>query len=225
MKKILIVDDEAQIRQLISRYAEHEGYQVTTAENGKMALGLCRSQSFDAVILDIMMPEMDGFTALKEIRKLQDIPVIMLSALGSEYDKLMGFELGVEDYVVKPFSPRELMARLKVVLQRNHRETDLAEDAWLLAGTIRVNTLARTAWVNGKDAELTAKEYDLLVYFLQNKGIALSRNQILNAVWGYDYFGDERTVDWQVKLLRKKLGQERTKIRTLRGMGYRFEEN
>ena len=224
MKKILVADDEAEIRRLVSRYAEHEGYAVSTAENGEEALGLCRSQSFDAVILDIMMPEMDGFTALKEIKAIQNVPVIILSALGSEYDKLMGFELGIDDYVVKPFSPRELMARLNVVLQRNCRNADLGKRSRLSAGTIQVDLDAHRVYVDEKEADLTAKEFDLLVYFLQNKGIALSREQILNAVWGYDYFGDARTVDWQVKLLRKKLGQERSKITTLRGTGYRFAE-
>ena len=224
MAKILIVDDETEILQLVSRYAEHEGYQVTTAVSGEEALGMIRSQGFDVVILDVMMPGMDGFTALKQLKKLQDIPVIMLTALGSEYDKLMGFELGIDDYVVKPFSPRELMARVKVVLQRNRRSPGTEETPILSAGSIRVNTQARTVRVGEQEIVLTAKEYELLVYFLQNQGIALTRDRILNAVWGYDYFGDDRTVDWQVKLLRRKLGPERDRIKTLRGMGYRFEE-
>lgn len=221
MARLLIVDDERDIAELVSRFAEHEGYTADTAENGAEAVSLCRENDYDLVILDIMMPGMDGFTVCKKIREEKKIPVIMLSALGAEYDKLMGFELGIDDYVVKPFSPRELMARVKAVLSRSG--TGRPESGITVQG-IRIDTLAREVFVDGEKKELTAKEYELLCYLVQNKGIALTRENILNAVWGYDYFGDDRTVDWQIKLLRGKLGQYRRCIVTLRGTGYRFDE-
>ena len=167
------------------------------------------------------MPDMDGFTACKEIHKEKDIPILMLSARGAEYDKLLGFEVGVDDYVVKPFSPKELMARVNVIVNR-HKSQDRTQAEIVLAG-LRIDTLGRNVFVDGTKTELTAKEYDLLMYFVENKGIALSRNQILNAVWGYEYYGDDRTVDWQIKLLRNKLGTYRGWIVTLRGVGYKFE--
>ncbi|MGN0299214.1 MAG: response regulator transcription factor [Lachnospiraceae bacterium] len=223
MAKILIVDDETDIVQLIVRFAEHEGHTVTTACNGKEAVSLCRQNSYDVIIMDIMMPEMDGFAACKEIRSKQDIPVIMLSALGQEYDKLMGFELGIDDYVVKPFSPKELMARINVVVSR-HKKNIKPRDEIILGG-LKIEPLGRNVYIDGIKAELTAKEYDLLLYFIENKGIALSREKILNALWGYDYTAEDRTVDWQIKLLRSKLGKYRSYIVTLRGMGYKFEDN
>ncbi len=221
MAYLLAVDDERDIVELISRFAEHEGHTIDTADNGKEAVRLCSENNYDLVILDIMMPEMDGFTACKEIRKQKQTPVIMLSALGTEYDKLMGFELGIDDYVVKPFSPRELMARVRAVLARN--ASGGPKDEIVIQG-IRMDTLAHEVFVDGIKTDLTAKEYELLVYFIQNKGIALTRENILNAVWGYNYFGDDRTVDWQIKLLRGKLGPYRKCIVTLRGTGYRFDE-
>ncbi len=221
MAYLLAVDDERDIVELISRFAEHEGHTVDTAGNGKEAVRLSGENDYDLIILDIMMPEMDGFTACKEIRKRKQTPVIMLSALGAEYDKLMGFELGIDDYVVKPFSPRELMARVKAVLARNASGRPKEE---IVIQGIRLDTLSHEVFVDGIRTELTAKEYDLLVYLMENKGIALTRENILNAVWGYDYFGDERTVDWQIKLLRGKLGPYRRCIVTLRGTGYRFDE-
>ncbi len=181
MAYLLAVDDEKDIVELISRFAEHEGHTIDTADNGKEAVRLCSENDYDLIILDIMMPEMDGFTACKEIRKQKQTPVIMLSALGTEYDKLMGFELGIDDYVVKPFSPRELMARVKAVLARNISGRTKAE---IVIQGIRIDTLAHEVFVDGVKTELTAKEYELLVYFVQNKGIALTRENILNAVWG-----------------------------------------
>ena len=221
MAYLLAVDDERDIVELISRFAEHERHKVDTAGTGAEAIRLCQRNDYDLIILDIMMPEMDGFTACKEIRKQKQIPIIMLSALGTEYDKLMGFELGIDDYVVKPFSPRELMARVKAVLTRNKAEKPKSE---IVIQGLRIDTLSHEAFVDGTKTELTAKEYELLIYLVQNKGIALTRENILNAVWGYDYFGDDRTVDWQIKLLRGKLGSYRKCIVTLRGTGYRFDE-
>ncbi len=221
MAYLLAVDDERDIVELISRFAEHEGHRIDTAASGKEAVRLCSENDYDLIILDIMMPEMDGFTACKEIRKQKQTPVIMLSALGTEYDKLMGFELGIDDYVVKPFSPRELMARVKAVLARQPKGKPKQE---IVVQGLRIDTLSHEVFVNGVKTELTAKEYELLVYLIQNKGIALTRENILNNVWGYDYYGDDRTVDWQIKLLRGKLGPYRKCIVTLRGTGYRFDE-
>ncbi len=221
MAYLLAVDDERDIVELISRFAEHEGHTIDTADNGKDAVRLCGENDYDLIILDIMMPEMDGFTTCKEIRKQKQTPVIMLSALGTEYDKLMGFELGIDDYVVKPFSPRELMARVKAVLARQPAGKPKQE---IVVQGLRIDTLSHEVFVDGAKTELTAKEYELLVYLAQNKGIALTRENILNNVWGYDYFGDDRTVDWQIKLLRSKLGPYRKCIVTLRGTGYRFDE-
>ena len=221
MAYLLAVDDERDIVELISRFAEHEGHTIDTADNGIEALRLCGENDYDLIILDIMMPQMDGFTVCKKLREKKKTPVIMLSALGTEYDKLMGFELGIDDYVVKPFSPRELMARVKAVLSR-HTEGKPKQET-VIQG-LRIDTLSHEVFVDGVKTEMTAKEYELLVYLIQNKGIALTRENILNAVWGYDYYGDNRTVDWQIKLLRGKLGPYRKCIVTLRGTGYRFDE-
>ncbi len=221
MAYLLAVDDEREIVELISRFAEHEGHRIDTAGSGREAVRLCEKNDYDLIILDIMMPETDGFTACKEIRKQKQTPIILLSALGAEYDKLMGFELGVDDYVVKPFSPRELMARVKAVLARRPGGNPEREIA--IQG-LRIDTLSHEVFVDGEKTELTAKEYELLLFFVQNKGVALTRENILNNVWGYDYYGDDRTVDWQVKLLRGKLRQYRKCIVTLRGTGYRFDE-
>lgn len=220
MARILITDDEIDIVRLISRYAEHDGHIVDTAAGGKEAVRLCRQNHYDVVVMDIMMPDMDGYAASREIHKIKDIPIIMLSALGTEDDKLMGFELGIDDYVVKPFSPKELMARIHVVVSRH---LSGQEGSALTAGKMEIDTLGRNVYVSHERVELTAKEYDLLLYLVRNKGIALSRDTILNAVWGYDYCGEERTVDWQVKLLRGHLGECRDYIVTLRGVGYKFE--
>ena len=223
MPRLLIVDDEADIRELIRRYAELEGYEITEASDGFEALDRCREEDFDAAIMDIMMPGMDGFTACREIRKIRDIPMLMLSARGMESDKLYGFEMGAEDYVVKPFSPRELMARLKVIVSRRASLKPAPKTEELSIGDLRIDKSGRNVFVGGAPTELTAKEFDLLLYLAENKNIVLSREKILNAVWGYEYLGLDRTVDWQIKLLRGKLGPCRDMIKTLRGVGYKLE--
>lgn len=207
---------------LIRRYAERDGYEVTAVEDGSDAIEACRSEDFDIIILDVMMPDTDGFTACRKIKEFKDIPVLMLSARGTEYDKLFGFEVGVDDYVTKPFSPKELMARVKVIIKRHGAAVPKRENILELKG-IELDTLGHTVKVDGVNTELTAKEYGILLYLMQNKGIVLTRDQILSEVWGYDYFGDDRTVDWQIKLLRNKLGKYRDCIHTIRGVGYRFE--
>lgn len=224
MAKILIVDDEPDIHQLIRRYAQREGHITMEASDGTEAVSLCRENDFDIIIMDAMMPDMDGFTACKEIRKIKDIPVLMLSARGTEYDKLFGFEVGVDDYVVKPFSPKELMARVNVIVNRHNATTGQAADkSQLTLGGLVIDTLGRNLFVEGEKTELTTKEYDLLLHLAENKGIVLTRENILNSVWGYEYQGDDRTVDWQIKLLRGKLGNCRRYIVTIRGVGYKFE--
>lgn len=228
MPKILIVDDEEEIVRLIGRYAQREGYETAVASDGSEAVELCKKYDFDMIIMDVMMPDMDGYTAVKKIRSEKDIPVLMLSARGTEYDKLFGFEVGVDDYVTKPFSPKELMARVKVILKRQAKNgtpkaSDINQTEKLVFGGLEIDIPGRSVSIDGKQAELTLKEYDLLTYLALNRGIALSRDQILDGVWGYDSFGDDRTVDWQIKLLRGKLGKYRDYIRTVRGVGYKFE--
>ena len=223
MYRILIADDEPDIIQLIKRYAEREGYDVTSVDDGSKAVEVCRSKDFDIIIMDVMMPDMDGFTACKKIREFKDIPVLMLSARGTEYDKLFGCEVGIDDYVTKPFSPKELMARVKVIISR-HGSAKPTDGNRIKAVGIEVDTLGHNVYVDGEKTELTTKEYGILVYLLENKGIVLSRDKILNAVWGYDYFGDDRTVDWQIKLLRNKIGKYRDNIHTIRGVGYKFDD-
>ncbi len=223
MPKILIVDDEPNIVTLISRYAQREGYDIVTASDGREAIDKCLTDNFDVIIMDVMMPDTDGFTACKKIKEFKDIPVIMLSARGTEFDKLFGFEVGVDDYVTKPFSPVELMARIRVVLSRSSITVSKSDAGKLSAGGIEIDTLGMKVTVDGEKADLTAKEYALLLLLVKNKGIVLSRDTILNEVWGYDSFGVERTVDWQIKLLRSKLGEYRDSIKTVRGVGYKFE--
>ncbi len=222
MAKILIVDDEPDIRALVRRYAEREGYETAEAENGMEAVSICREADFDVIIMDAMMPELDGFSACKEIRAMKDIPVIMLSARGEEYDKLFGFETGADDYVVKPFSPRELMARVKVVTAR-HGGVSADKSDRIKAGNIEIDTLGRIVYANGKKTELTAKEYDLLLYLVKNEGVVLTRDKIMDAVWGCEYYPTDRTVDWQIKQLRAHLSDCRDYIVTVRGVGYKFE--
>ncbi len=224
MYKVLIVDDEPDIREVIREYAEFEGHEAVEACDGMEAVRLCREQDFDIVIMDAMMPKLDGFSACKEIRKTKNIPMLMLSARGEEYDKLFGFEMGVDDYVVKPFSPKELMARVNVIITRNKGRAGGPDDSGKLTfqGLV-IDTLGRTVAIDGTRVEITPKEYELLLYLARNKGIALTRDQLLNAVWGYDFFGDDRTVDAQIKLLRQTLGVYRDMIVTLRGVGYKFE--
>lgn len=222
MSEILIVDDEQKIREVIREYAEFNDYAVTEAADGMEAIALCRQQDFDLVIMDIMMPRLDGFSACKEIKKFKDIPVIMLSARGEEYDKLFGFELGIDDYMVKPFSPKELMARINVVLNRRKVSEPESKDVIAFEG-LEINIPARTVTIDGEKVELTPKEYELLFYLVQNKNIALSRDKLLRDIWGYDFFGDDRTIDTHIKNLRNNLGGYRDHIVTLRGVGYKFE--
>lgn len=222
MKKLLVVDDEDKIREVIKEYAEFSGYEVTEAADGMSAIGLCKLNDYDLIIMDVMMPKLDGFSSVKEIKKIKDIPVIMLSARGEEYDKLFGFELGIDDYVVKPFSPKELMARVNAVLQRKSGSENNSAQVMKFDG-LEVNFAARTITVDGERINLTPKEYDLLFYLIQNKNIALSRDKLLSDIWGYDFFGDDRTIDTHIKNLRNNLGPYRNFIVTLRGVGYKFE--
>lgn len=223
MARLLIVDDEPDIYRMICRYARREGHETTGASDGLEAVELCRTNDFDLIIMDVMMPDMDGFTACKEIRKEKDIPVLMLSARGTEFDKLFGFEVGIDDYVVKPFSPKELMARVNVIVSRRRPQSGASARRTLEAGALTIDVSGRTVTVDGRRVGLTAKEYDLLLYFVENQGMVLTREQILNAVWDYAYQGADRTVDWQIKLVRNKLGICRDYIKTLRGVGYMFE--
>lgn len=223
MAHILIVDDEVNIRKVVREYAEFEGYEVTEAENGMEAVNLCHDNDYDLIIMDVMMPRLDGYSACKEIHKTKNIPVIMLSARGEEYDKLFGFEIGIDDYVVKPFSPKELMARVKVVLKRNTRQDEEELPDKFVFDGLEVDIAGREVYVNGQKASMTPKEYDLLFYLVKNENIALSRDKLLEEVWGYDFFGDDRTVDTHIKMLRNSLGEYRKYIVTLRGMGYKFE--
>ena len=222
MKKILIVDDEERIREVIREYAEFSGYAAEEAADGMSAIGMVKLNDYDLIIMDIMMPKLDGFSAVKEIQKIKNIPVIMLSARGEEYDKLFGFELGIDDYVVKPFSPKELMARVNAVLNRRDASERNVSNIQKFEG-LEINIAARTISVDGKRVELTPKEYDLLFYMIQHKNIALSREKLLEDIWGYDFFGDDRTIDTHVKNLRNCLGPYRKFIVTLRGVGYKFE--
>ena len=222
MPKILIVDDEQKIREVIREYSEFNGYDVEEAADGMEAVSLCRLNDYDLIIMDIMMPRLDGYSACKEIKKTKNIPVIMLSARGEEYDKLFGFELGIDDYVVKPFSPKELMARVNAVLARSSAKQEEQPEILKFDG-LEINIPARTVSVDGKKVELTPKEYELLFYLVENKNIALSRNKLLSDIWGYDFFGDDRTIDTHIKNLRNNLGPYRDYIVTLRGVGYKFE--
>jgi len=221
MAKLLICDDETGIREIIKKYAVFEGYQTEEATNGMEAIEKCHQSDFDLVILDIMMPELDGFSACREIRKKSSVPILMLSARGEEYDKLRGFELGIDDYVVKPFSPKELMMRVGAILKRTH-PTGTEREVYTFEG-LTVDFTARLVTIDGERRDLSPKEYDLLFYMVRNRGIALSREKLISDVWGYDFFGDDRTLDTHIKLLRKSLGAYAKFIVTLRGVGYRFE--
>lgn len=222
MAKILVVDDEQKIREVIREYSEFNGFEVTEAADGMTAVGLCKLNDYDLIIMDIMMPKLDGFSACKEIKKIKDIPVIMLSARSEEYDKLFGFELGIDDYVVKPFSPKELMARVNAVLARKQGNAQSQPQVLEFDG-LSINIAARSVSVDGEKVELTPKEYDLLFYLVENRNIALSRDKLLADIWGYDFFGDDRTIDTHIKNLRNNLGKYRDYIVTLRGIGYKFE--
>ena len=226
--RLLIVDDEDSIRALVRKYAEFAGYDVAEAGDGMKAIAMCREEDIDAVIMDIMMPELDGFSACREIRKFSDVPILLLSARGEEYDKINGFEFGADDYVVKPFSPRELMLRVEAVLRRartgvgvNHESAEKSE-IYSYDG-LTVDFTARIVTIDGVALPLSPKEYDLLFYFVRNRNIALSREKLISEVWGYDFYGSDRTLDTHIKLLRKSIGRFAECVVTLRGVGYRFD--
>lgn len=228
MYNILVVDDESRIRSIIKKYAEFEGHTIAEAGDGMEAVYLCREKSFDVIIMDIMMPELDGFSACREIRKTSNVPIIMLSARGEEYDKINGFEVGIDDYVVKPFSPKELMLRIEAVMKRVNRaplsaEKPKNEVLEYDGGGLRIDLTARIVYIDGEKVYMSPKEYDLLFYMVANHNIALTREKLISEVWGYDFYGDVRTLDTHVKLLRKSLGRYSSYIVTLRGVGYRFE--
>lgn len=223
MSRILVTDDDLSIRMGIREFAEFQGCQVELASCGEEALQLCRQQDFDLIILDIMMPGMDGYETYKEIKKIKDIPALMLSAKDQEYDKLQGFELGIDDYVVKPFSIKELMARVRVILSRNGNRKAAQEGVYEFQG-LKVNISAREVYIDGERISLRPKEYDLLFFLVKNKGIVFFRDTLLEKVWGFDFMGDDRTVDAQIKMLRHDLGEYRRFIVTYRGAGYKFEE-
>ncbi len=219
--KILIVDDEKMIRAALREYVEFEGGTADEAQDGMEAVKKCRENDYDVILMDVMMPRLDGFSAVKEIRKFKQTPVIMLSARGEEYDKLFGFEIGSDDYVTKPFSPKEVMARIHAIIKRGAIKEEV-KHVYEFEG-LKIDMIGRTVTVNGEKAELTPKEYELLFYFVKNRGVALTRDRLLNKVWGYDFYGDDRTVDTHVKMLRGNLKEYRKFILTLRGLGYKFE--
>ncbi len=221
---LLVVDDEIRIRELIRKYAAFEGYEVEEASNGMEAIEKCRQKNYDLIIMDVMMPELDGFSACREIRRHSQVPVLMLSARGEEYDRIHGFELGVDDYVVKPFSPRELMMRVSAILKRSATSSVPSEGDVVTIRDMVVDFAARQVSIRGEKLNLSPKEYDLLFYMVRNRGIALTREKLISDVWGYDFFGDDRTLDTHIKLLRKSLGDYADRITTLRGVGYRFEK-
>lgn len=226
MYRILVVDDEENIREVIKEYAEFEGHQVSEACDGMQAIEMVKNNDYDIIIMDVMMPRLDGYSACKKIRKIKQIPVLMLSARGEEYDKLFGFEIGIDDYVVKPFSPKEVMARVNAIVKRNQgaKQAPAAPAPETVKfGGLEINFTSRDVYIDGVKANLTPKEYDLLFYLVRNKNIALTRNKLLEEVWGYDFFGDDRTIDTHIKMLRNNLGPYRNYIVTLRGMGYKFE--
>ena len=224
MYHILVVDDEENIRKLIRKYAEFEGHDVSEAKNGMQAVQLCRTTRYDIIIMDVMMPELDGFSASREIRRHSDTPILMLSARGEEYDRISGFEIGADDYVVKPFSPKELILRIDAILKRTRtaaRSYD-AKNSFHYEG-LQVDFSARIVTIDGKRIEMSPKEYELFFYLCRNRNIALSRERLITEVWGYDFYGDDRTLDTHIKLLRKSLGPYSRLVVTLRGVGYRFE--
>lgn len=221
MYRILIADDEQMIREVLKEYAEYDGHEVVEAVDGMQAVEIAKTQDFDIIILDVMMPRLDGFSACKEIRKFKQTPILMLSARGEEYDKLFGFEIGADDYVVKPFSPKEVLARINAIIKRNKTNETPSETVHFEG--LEINFTSRDVKIDGAKVNLTPKEYDLLFYLVRNKNIALSRNKLLEEVWGYDFFGDDRTIDTHIKMLRNNLGEYRKFIVTLRGMGYKFE--
>jgi len=222
--KILIVDDEQKIREVLREYAEFEGHEVTEAVDGMQAIEIAKNNSFDIILMDVMMPRLDGFSACKEIRKFSAVPVLMLSARGEEYDKLHGFEIGADDYVVKPFSSKEIMLRIGAILRRTGKSAADSEGHVIFKKDgFTADLTAYKVFIDGEHIELAPKLYDLLFFLIRNKNIAIPRDKILTEVWGYNYFGDDRTLDTHMKLLRKAMGPYAGFITTLRGLGYRFE--
>lgn len=219
MAKLLIVDDEEKIREMIGKFASHEGHECVMACDGKQALDIFSREDFDLVILDVMMPEMDGYETLKKMKEIKDVPCIFLTALGQEYDRIYGFDIGAEDYVTKPFSPKELMMRIKVILKRDNKTANIIKVKGL-----SIDEDAHAVIIDGKRVDMANKEYELLLYLMKNMGNALTRQQIISKVWGYEYDSDDRTLDTHMKLLRKDLGEYGNYITTLRGVGYRFEK-
>lgn len=220
--KVLIVDDEEMIRNVLREYVEFEVNEAFEASDGIQAVKMCRENDYDIILMDVMMPALDGFSAVKEIRKFKDIPVIMLSARGEEYDKLFGFEVGADDYVTKPFSPKEVMARIAAVTKRHKAGSAVSREVLKFEG-LEIDMKGRNVFIDGEKLDLTPKEYELLFYLVKNNGIALSREKLLSDVWGFDFYGDDRTVDTHIKMLRSSLKEYRKFIVTLRGMGYKFE--
>ena len=216
---ILIVDDEKLLRDVVKEYCLNDNYNVYEAENGLEALQVLEKKNIDLIVLDIMMPKMDGYTFFKQMKEKENIPTIVLSARGEEYDKLLGFDLGIDDYLTKPFSPRELMARIKAILKRSN---NLVEDNIFIYQGLKVDFKGRVLYIDNEEVYLTPKEFDLLAYFIKNPNTAITRDQLLNKVWGYDYFGDDRTIDSHIKILRNNLGKYRDLIITIRGVGYKF---
>ncbi len=221
MMKMLIVDDEEKIREVLKEYAVFEGYDVYEAEDGFKAIEIAKKENFSIIIMDIMMPKLDGFSAVKEIRKFSKVPVLMLSARSEEYDKLFGFELGIDDYVVKPFSPKEVMARVNAIISRTN-QNDFEES--LIFRGLKIDLAGREVYVDGDKVNLTPKEYDLLIYLATNKNKAIKRETLLSEIWGYDFYGDDRTIDTHIKMLRNNLRKYRDYIETIRGVGYKFNE-
>ncbi len=216
--KVLVVDDEDLIRNIIKEYCNHEGYDVVEATNGYEAIEKVEDEDVNIIILDLMMPKLDGFSAYEQIKKIKNIPTIILSARAEEKDKLLGFDMGVDDYITKPFSPRELIARIKAVLKRSEQK----EDLFIYQG-LKIDKIGHAVYIDDKEIVLTPKEYELLLYLEENKNVALSREQLLNKVWGYDFYGDDRTIDTHIKMLRNSIGKYRDLIKTVRGLGYKFE--
>ena len=214
--RILVCDDEKLIRDLIKEYVENEGYKCDEASDGNMAIAMVEENDYDLIVMDIMMPGMDGITAVREIKQIRDIPVLMLSARKEEGDKLQGFDSGIDDYVTKPFSPKELIARIKVILKRN------GNDDLIVCGNISIDNVSHDVKIDGNSVDLTSTQYDLLSLFITNKDVALSREKIIEKVFGYDYEADDRTIDAHIKLLRSKLGKYRNSIKTIRNVGYKF---
>lgn len=215
---VLIVDDEKLIRDVVKEYAISEGYHIFEAEDGEMALDIIETNKINVIVLDIMMPKLDGFSTYKEIKKIKNIPTIILSARSEEYDKLLGFELGADDYLTKPFSPKELIARIKAITKRSNQELDVFEYQ-----DLKVDFKGYTIKIDDKEVKVTPKEFEILTYFIKNKNVAISRESLLSSIWGYDFFGDDRTIDTHVKMLRNNLGKYRDLIITVRGIGYKFE--